>query len=172
MSDTISLHMGFINTPYIKETIARPMTSAKIESKRKRRRGFSKTMTAEKVANILEGKYGIVETFSAVYEEEISNIMTEGFAEIARNMLSSGRTSTTSSIKNLMKPSTNNIQSLFRSFLDQEEMNGMVEGVPTAAALGGKRSGRGSKTRKGIKRPSFINTGIYRASFRCWADNK
>jgi hypothetical protein len=57
---------------------------------------------------------------------------------------------------------------MFRQFLDREEMNGLVAGVPTKAALGGARHGRGKITRRG-QRPSFIDTGIFRASFRCWA---
>jgi hypothetical protein len=172
MSDSIKLHMGFINTPYTKKTIMRPITSAKEESKRKHRRGFTKTMTAQDVANILEEKYGIVDTFSMIYEDEINNMMKEGFAEIAENMLSKKIEYTSANIKNLMKPYTNQIVNIFRSFLDHEEMNGMVEGVPTAASLGGVRHGRGRKTKRGIQRPSFIDTGIYRASFRVWADTK
>jgi hypothetical protein len=66
---------------------------------------------------------------------------------------------------------TQNIQNMFRQFLDREEMNGLVDGVPTKAALGGARHGRGEFTRRG-QPPSFIDIGIYHASFRCWADTK
>jgi hypothetical protein len=172
VTTNISLHMGFINTPYTAETISRPITSAKAESKRKRRRGFSKTMTAEDVAKILEGKYGIVETFQRIYEDDITRIIHEGFGEIVTNMISEGKASTTAKLKNLMKPNTNQIERMFRSFLDAEEMNGMAAGVPTQAAMRGVRHGRGSKTLRGQPRPSFIDTGIYRASFRCWTDTK
>jgi hypothetical protein len=167
MPRDLTLHMGFVNTPYTSETIMRPATSAKAEAKRKRKRGFSKTMTAQKVANILEGKYNIVETFSEIHEEEIHNIMHDGFKEIAKNMIEKRGGSSNASLKNLMKPSTDHIQSMFRQFLDSEEMNGMVPGVPTGAALLGIRHGRGSKTKKG-QRPSFVDTGIYKASFRAW----
>jgi hypothetical protein len=168
MPNDIKLHMGFINTPYTKETMARPMTSAKAESKRKRRRGFSRTMTADKVGNILENKYNIVDTFSAVYEQEIAQVMKQGFAEVAADMLAKGKGYTRSNMKSLMKPYTDQVEAMFRGFLSREEMNGMVDGVPTKAALGGIRRGR----RRVQMRPSFINTGIYRASFRCWADTK
>ena len=163
----ITLHMGFINTPYTRETILRPITSARKESSRSRRRGFSRTMTAEMVANILEGKYGIVETFSTIHEDEIKNIMHEGFKEVAERVMAEREGHTTAKIKNLMKPSTKQVEELFKSFLDHEEMNGMAEGVPTRAAMRGIRHGRGRKTKRGA-RPSFIDTGIYRASFRAW----
>jgi hypothetical protein len=169
--DNITLHMGFINTPYTKETIMRPATSAKAEEKRQRRRSFPKTMTAEDVANILEGKYGIVETFSAIHEDEISNIILEGFAEIAERIFED-RGFTTATLRNLMKPNTKQVENMFRRFLDREEMNDMVPGVPTKAARKGIRHGRGRITKSGTQRPSFIDTGIYKASFRAWADIK
>jgi hypothetical protein len=170
MPETIKLHMGFINTPYTKQTIAAPMTSAKAESSRKRRRSFSKTMTAEAVAGILEGRYGVVEMFQAIHAQEIHSLVVEGFAEIAADFLSEGKPFTTAALKNLMKPNTKQVEAMFRSFLDREEMNGMAPGVPTLAAMRGVRHGRGSKTKRGMPRPSFIDTGIYKASFRCWAE--
>jgi hypothetical protein len=169
MANNIVLHMGFINTPYTKETMTRPATSAKEEMKRQRRRSFSKTMTAEDVANILENRYNIVETFSAIYEEKINRILLEGFSEVASSAIKDRGGSTIAKLKNLMKPNTKRIENMFKEFLNNEEMNGMVEGVPTGAALEGKRRGR--KSRSG-GRPSFVDTGIYRASFRCWADTK
>jgi hypothetical protein len=164
----ITLHMGFINTPYTRETIMRPVASSKKEEKRNRKRGFTRTMTAIKVAGILEGKYNIVETFSEIYGEEIQNLLHDQFRETAKQIIIERGGRTTASLKNLMKPATRQIELMFRSFLNNEEMNGMVEGVPTDAAKGGKLRGRGKITRKGLQRASFINTGIYRASFRAW----
>jgi len=168
MADNIALHFGFINTPYTRETIARPFTSAKLKEKGKLKRGSSKNMTALKVADILEAKYNVVETFHAIHEEEIKNVMHEGFKEVAERMISERGGQTRASLKNLMKPATKQIENMFRQFLDHEEMNGMIEGVPTDAAKGGKLRGRGKITRRGIQRASFVNTGIYKASFRAW----
>jgi hypothetical protein len=157
----ISLHMGFINTPYLQENLATPFRAAEKEEKRKRKRGFSRTMTAEKLSKILESKYGIVETFSGVYEEEIKSLMHEGFREVAENIISTRKAGeTTVQMKKLMNPYTKQIESMFRTFIDNEEMNGMVPGVPTKVSI----KGRGRR-RPG---PSFIRTGIYKASFRAW----
>ena|ERR1700722_16257867 len=60
---------------------------------------------------------------------------------------------------------------LFRQFLDPEEVNGLVDGVATKAALGGARHGRGAIARRG-QRPSFVGAGVYGTSFRCWPDTK
>jgi hypothetical protein len=170
MVETIKIHMGFVNTPYNKESMARPATAAKQEAARQRKRNFSKTMTAEKVSNILEGKYGIVDTFAAIHEHDIRALFHDQFREVATKIIEERGGQTYSSIKRLMNPATKEVEKLFKSFLDNEEMNGMVSGVPTQAAMRGVRHGRGSKTRRGIQRPSFIDTGIYRASFRCWVD--
>ena len=55
--------------------------------------------------------------------------------------------------------------------LISEEINGVVDGVPTKAALGGAQHGRGNVDGRG-QHSSFIPTGINGASFRCWPDTK
>jgi hypothetical protein len=159
----IKLHMGFINTPYTNETSTAPMRSSKLEERRKRKRGFSRTMTAEKLANILENKYNIVTVFNEVHEEDIKKLIENGFKEVAEHMIATRKTGeTTHQMKNLMKPYTTQIERMFRNFLDNEEMNGLVEGVPTAVSVTGRRGRRPG--------PSFIRTGIYKASFRAWVE--
>jgi len=56
-----------------------------------------------------------------------------------------------------------NIESMFRNFLDKREIEGMgVPGVPTQAALLGL--GR-NKSKRGQRRPSFVDTQLYKRSF-------
>jgi hypothetical protein len=163
--DAISLKLGFINTPYTTQSVARPMTAARAESRRPRRRSFSKTITAEDVAAILESKYKIIDTFTEMYAAQIQYTILSQFEKVAGDVLSGGRRR--GDLGSILKPATKQIEVMFRQFLDKEEMNGRAPGVPTKAALAGVRHGRGSKTRTG-SRPSFIDTGIYRASFRAW----
>jgi hypothetical protein len=167
MVNKIYFRMGFVNTPYTAQTIARPVTSAKLEENRKRRRGFSKTMTAEKVAKILNSKYNILELFYGMYEKEINDIISSNFGQVASNMLSAGRELNKVSKKNL-QPGMQEIVGMFRSFIDNEEMNGRP-GIPAQASLMGIRHRRGHRIRHG-SRPSFVDTGIYKASFRAWVD--
>jgi len=167
--------MGFVNTPYTKETLAKPMTAAKEESSRKRKRHFSKTKDAEKVSNILEDKYGILEFFNEKYSGLIETMISSRFEDLAEEVLArpQGRQYTIAKMSNIMKPVSKDIEKMFREFLDKEEMNASGNaGIPTGAALLGIRHGIGSKTLKGVPRPSFIDTGIYRASFRCSVDKK
>jgi hypothetical protein len=168
MADSISLKMGFINTPYTAESVARPVTAARAESRRPRRRSFSKTMTAEDVAAILEAKYQVVDEFTKLHAADIQLAILSQFEKVAGDYMAGARRP--SNMGNALKPATKEIEAMFKKFLDTEEMNGRVPGVPTKAALAGVRHGRGSKTMQGVSRPSFIDTGIYRASFRAWVD--
>ncbi|HSY75450.1 MAG TPA: hypothetical protein VK890_01260 [Bacteroidia bacterium] len=168
MPKDLTLHFGFVQTPYTSETRFRPATSAKAAEKLKRKRGFRSTMTADKLANILEAKYNIVHTFSEVHDEDIRDIINNGFKEVAERMILERKGHSKASLKNLMKSATRQVEELFKAFLDNEEMNGRVEGVPSKAATKGKLGGRGRITRSGIARPTFVNTGIYKNSFRAW----
>lgn len=163
----LAIHMGFINTPYSTQAKAAPVKFAGLEERRVRARSFPKTMTAQKVANILEAKYGIVETFNEVYNDEITSLVHENFKQVAEKILAR-KGETTQLMHSLMKPSSKKIERMFKQFLDGEEMNGMIPGVPTKAS-GGKIRKRGRTIRP---YPSFERTGIYKASFRCWIDTK
>jgi hypothetical protein len=174
----IVLHFGFVNTPYTQETIAAPVRAAKKEFERKKRRGFPKVKTAEKVADILEDTYDIVHQFFYKYDEEIGSIVSNSFANYTVDVLAGAADETEEGFRSrrhkivsdrmvkYMRPSSEKIEKLFKKFLDREEAIG--PGVPTDAALFGIRRGR----KTGRRRPSFIDTGIYRASFRAWADIK
>lgn len=154
------LHMGFLNTPYNAASRAAPMAFAKKHEKQPRKH-FTRTMTAEKVANILEGKYKVVQIFTQTHDEDIQEILTEAFKGAIKDTLSQRRKFVSDRMVQFMKPKTTEIEKLFRTFLDREET-----GISVEAAEKGNRTGRKSKT----PRPPFINTGLYRASFRCWAD--
>ena len=149
----VVIHMGFINTPYTKTAMSAPMTTAKAHEK-KSRRHYSKTKTAEQIGNILEDKYGILDLFTSMYEEEITGAINQKVKDFVLQSLSSKGKLASDRMAQFVKPSTNQIEKMFRGFLDRGE-----SGIVTAASL--KRG-----------KPSFINTGVYRASFRVWADIK
>jgi hypothetical protein len=162
MASNLTLHMGFLNTPYTDEARQAPARFAKSVERLKRRRSFSRTMTAEKVSKILEGKYNIVETFNEIYEDDINALIHEGFKEVAEHVIMNKGGDTRAKMKNLMKPYTNQVQRMFKAFIDDEEMNNMVPGVPTKVSIKGRRGRRPG--------PSFLRTGIYKASFRAWVE--
>lgn len=156
----LALHMGFLNTPYSDAAKSAPMSYAKMHENR-RRRHYSKTMTADKVASILEAKYQVVQDFTQVHENDIKDFLDGAIREVAIDCLKKRVKFRSEKIVELMRPRTSQVDKLFRSYLDNEET-----GTSVKAALQGKRTGRKSRA----PRPPFVNTGLYRASFRSWVD--
>jgi hypothetical protein len=163
MARNIVLHMGFINTPYTAKTMAAPVKAAQTYGAQQRR-GFTKTMTAEDVANILENKYNILEVFSQIHGEEIMELVHESFTDVIVKSLSEWRKPASQRMVDYMKPKTREIEKMFKSFIRMDEMNGLP-GMPTKSI-----TGKGRRTHKAG--PAFIDTGIYLASFYCRADIK
>jgi hypothetical protein len=164
MARNIIFHMGFLNTPYTKQNIAAPVRAAKAV-RAQPRRGFTKTMTAEDVGDILENKYNILEVFSQIHGEEIMELAHESFTDVIVKTLSEYRKPVSQRMVDYMQPKTREVEKMFKSFIRMEEMNG-IPGVPTNASI----TGKGRRSRRAG--PSFIDTGIYLASFYCRADIK
>ncbi|PTA90935.1 hypothetical protein C9415_21435 [Kluyvera sp. Nf5] len=133
----ITLHLGVIDIPYEDED----------------------TTTGD-VAEYLEEKYQIMQTFFDRYSNEIIGFMADDLAAGLENMLAGAPPSLDPLAEAMSK--THN---LFVAFLDNQEMNGMP-GVPTRRALDG--ISKRLKNKKGEPRPSFIDTGTYQAAMRAW----
>jgi hypothetical protein len=161
------VELGFINTPYTDITIHRPMTAAREESRRPRRRHFRKTMTAEDIGAILEDKYHILDVFWKLHQKDVLAVLRETILSRIKRMLTGRSTISDRTFTGVAKPAFKDIEKAFRNFLDKKEMDALgIPGVPTKASLIGTTGGKFKTLRPG--RPSFVATGIYRASFRVW----
>ena len=124
--------------------------------------------TTGSVAEKLEKDYGIMEYFAAEKSELISNALEKDFVDFIDGALS-GKPIRSEPFKN----SCEKIEKLFRQSLTAEFMNGSnFKGrpVPTRAALIGiSHRFKGKKNKRGV-RPSFIDTGAYRQSFKTWVE--
>src|ERR1700739_4089494 len=147
------VHLGVNDLPY-------PFSDNIGKTKKGKHKGRKLASTTGEVAEILEAKYGVMKTFVALHEEEI-------FAEL--------ESSIQGSLESLLMgapPSgpalagASAIEAMFQKFLDMKEMDGIVNGVPTAASLAGVN--HRLKSKRGTARPSFVDTGLYSNSFRCW----
>ena len=132
------------------------------------------------VATILEEKYGLFSTFANVYEQKIVNSLTESMAKALETLLQGG------SVQDPYKDATSEIEADFKNFLSSQEAERQgIPGVPTKAALEGRsirfkgkvtakgyvKGKRAGFTRKvGVRRPSFIDSGVMQASFKSWID--
>ncbi len=66
---------------------------------------------------------------------------------------------------------TEELGDAFRIFIDQKELDGVIPGVPTQAALRGVNHRLMRPYAKSNPvRPSFKDTGLYEASFRAWVE--
>lgn len=133
----ITLHLGVIDIPYQGED-----------------------STTGDVAEYLEGKYRIMQTFFDRHGNEIIAFMTNDLAAGLENMLAGVPPS-----RDPFAESMSKVHNLFVAFLDNQEMNGMP-GVPTRRALEG--ISKRLKNKKGDPRASFVDTGTYQAAMRAW----
>ncbi|ECZ8515277.1 hypothetical protein F8679_18910 [Salmonella enterica] len=133
----ITFHLGVIDVPYEDEN----------------------TTTGD-VAEYLEEKYQIMQTFFDRYSNDIADLMTNDMAASLENMMAGAPPA-----RDPLAESMSRIHDLFVAFLDNTEMNGLP-GVPTRRAL--KGISRRFKNKKGPPRPSFIDAGTYQAAMRAW----
>jgi len=148
--------LGVIDVPYNRRESYR-LVGRKSSPRRVRGSGPGAATTGE-VADILDRRYGINEFFLENHGEEVIGAILEGAAQ---NLIrpESGRGSRTDHMAKAIKHG----EEVFRDMLDNKELDGKVAGVPTRAAELGVRFGR---RRAASGRPSFVDTGLYRDSFR------
>ena len=156
-----TLHLGVIDISY------GPPPSAG-----KRRKGHNSIAanikTTGDVADILEAKYHIMEVFFEDLGIDLIAKSLEKSVEDAMNDIAAG--APPQGIR-LTQQAEQEMETAFRIFIDQQELDGVVPGVPTAAALKGVSHRLSHPYAKGNpSRPSFRDTGQYQASFRAWID--
>lgn len=150
-----TLHLGVYDMPY-----ADPPSSGK------RGRRKSGVQTTGDVAEVLEQRYDVMAGFYELHGQEVANAFGEAMLD-ALEAVMSGRAPPS----NPLDPAMQDIGEMFREFIDREELSGLEEGVPTAAALKGVSHRFKHPYAKGHpRRPSFVDTGLYRESFVAWVD--
>lgn len=165
------LHLGVIDIPYD----VRVPESMKRVAVRTQRGGKAKVIKASPsggqttgdVAEILEDKYHIMEVFfEDIGYEAVMGALVNSLEGAIENIQSGAPLST---IK-LYAGAESEIETAFRLFLGQQELDGVMPGVPTKAALKGVNHRMVHPYAKRGPRPSFIDTGLYQASFKAWVE--
>lgn len=119
--------------------------------------------TTAQVANILEAKYDVMQTFFDLHQDEIVDSLIESLDGQMDNILNGAPESS-----NPFADSEAEIEELFKfTYLEQGEIEGKVSGTPTQAAIN-RRSARFKSGKGKSGRPSFIDTGLYEKSFKAW----
>lgn len=154
----VKLHMGVTELPY-----SHTENTGKVKKGRNKGNPYASTTGA--VAEILEDKYHVLENFWNAHQPEIVAAIEDGL-EGAFESLLMGATA----ISNPLAEGAGQVEKLFQTFLDSGEIERMgVPGVPTQASLE-RRSLRFKSKKNPRSRPSFIDTGLYESSFRCWGE--
>lgn len=136
-----------------------------------------KNISTGDVAEILEAKYGILKEFFVAHQSDIQLLIErcylKAFEEMAAGLPS----------RDPFGSAMQEIQQMMDDWLSKQEVEKVgIKGVPTKAALLGKNSNFASgfnqvsmkKFKKGVRvgkrRPSFVNSGLMRASYRAWVE--
>jgi hypothetical protein len=127
-----------------------------------------------KVARILEGKYGIMDTFAQKNLQFIADQLAQSLTDNLEQILKLGAKAPNT---NVYAQGNSNIEQKFREFLNRNG-TGIITKASTIGTSGrfkdvhnrkGKRK-VDPNLRTGQVRPSFIDTGLYQQSMRCWVE--
>jgi hypothetical protein len=157
------INLGVIDLPY--RVYSEPSPPKKITKRKKPPKPAEPTLattTTGSVAEELESQYGIMAVFADKYSAKIAAELENAAAGAMETFLMGGSPDLD------LRTAFDQLESDFRGFLDREEIaQAGVAGVPTKAALEGINH-RLKDPRTGQRRPSFIDTGQYQASFKMW----
>lgn len=153
------INLGVVDLPY-------SHTANLGATRRGKHKGRARASTTGDVADILEAKYGVMGAFVDRHSSEIEDALAESVRGHLESLLMGGPV--TGDVYDLTIAAGSEIEVMFQKFLDAKEMDGLVNGVPTQASLDG--ISHRFKTKRGPARPSFIDTGLYQSSFRCWGE--
>ncbi len=146
------LHLGVIDIPY------------SVRARRRGKKVASGNQTTGDVAGWIEDKYGVVGHFVEAKHEVIGDALANDVAGSLETMMMGGPP------KLHFGTATGIIDQTFRTFLATREVETLgIAGLPTDAALRG--ISHRFKGKRGQRRPSLIDTGLYQSSFRSWVDD-
>lgn len=160
-----TLHLGINDVPYVdydapvKKT---PRARKGKANKPRKAKEPSGGQTTGQIAEILEAKYHIMETFAERHLPGIADSLAESMAGALKSIMMGAPAS------QLFGEATDEIKAKFQKFLDDKEMDGAT-GVPTQAAKDGVN--HRLKRKRGPPRSSFIDTGQYQTHFQDWIDD-
>ena len=168
------LHLGVIDVPY---STAVPQSARRVAARTKRGGGATKPQkfsaspaggkTTGDVAEILEAKYHVMESFAFLHEKDIAGALEETISDAFDNVLLGAPIQPGG---NALAAATGDIETMFHKFISNREMDGVQPGVPTKAAQRGVSHRFKNPNAKRAPRPSFRDRGLYDSSFKTWLD--
>jgi hypothetical protein len=125
-----------------------------------------KTTTGD-VAEILEGKYHVMEIFYLERREQIEALIAGQAAAALQNLLTGSM-----QYGDPIFDVTQQIDELFRDFLDADEISAILPITQqiTAAQIGKNSRKKSGYNKNNEARPAFIDSGLFQSSFRSWIE--
>ncbi len=125
----------------------------------------SRRSTTGDVAEILESKYGVMQAFWDTHGQQTADDLVRNLNDYLGGLLSRNTPS-----QDIFNGSMSRTQARFKKFLSSKQAERVgIPGTPTKAALKGVNHRLAHPYRKSNpRRPSFIDSGLYQASFRAW----
>jgi hypothetical protein len=129
--------------------------------------------TSYGVGTILEKKYTLFSSYVEMHHKDIEHQLCEAIVGAFETFQATGHVA-----KKPFDAAGQELTLGLKQFIYKEELAGKVAGVPTQAALEGvttRKVGRGKRakfkrTKTGVRRPSFIDSGIFEASTKVWIE--
>ncbi len=153
----VFLHLGVVDVPY-----------ADVGPGGKKAKKKDTGVTTGDVADILEAKYHIMETFFELHKEEIIDDYTESFEGAIESLLMGAPVEFDPAGEG-----SSRVEQRFKDFISNREMESLgIPGVPTQAALDGVDHRKKQPFAKRPPRPSFRDTGQYSAAMKSWLETE
>jgi hypothetical protein len=129
--------------------------------------GYAKGQTTGTIAHILEDRYGIMRVFYDQNKSTVISMIEDALAGAIKNVLAGGPPTIEPAAQGMQQ-----IASMFKHDLSQRRFDGLTSPgkTPTAAAMRGVSHRFKRPYVRRPSRPSFIDTGLYQASFKAWID--
>lgn len=136
--------------------------------------------TTGDVASFLEADYHVMRTFLELHEDEIGEFLADAMAGEIESLAQgkpvaalARRDVTTHLGDRVIEGQSVNgrIEEAFRDYLDSGEWNQTSGQAIAAADAGVNHRKKRPYSQKNRARASFVDTGLYQASFRAWLDN-
>lgn len=163
----ITLHLGVIDQPYSAFQPAVKVSKAKKDKANKphKPKGEATTKTTGDVAQILEAKYGVLDSFVYARLPNIAKALEESLAGELETMMMGGKPS-----GNPFQAAESAITTMMKQFISSMDIEHVgLQGVPTQAALDGVNHRLNHPYAKGNpQRPSFMDTTLYWQSLTAW----
>lgn len=165
----ITLHLGVIDMPYHNYESPGKIAQAKKGKANKpvKPKSDASTKTTGEVAEILEEKYGILDSFAFARLPDIAKALEESIAGELETLLMGGHSG-----GHPFQSAETTITTMMKKFISAQEVEHIgIEGVPTQAAKDGVNHRlKHPYAKANERRPSFMDTTLYWQSLRAWVD--